>query len=121
VSLLLGAETVTLYPGAGQDTHGWATAGSSPVWTGAGNLQRSPGRSDPRAEAGGGHGPYDPRTGELATLYLPPDAPLSDGLVAEVGGRHFALSQARLTLDPTGSGALDCWVAVATGTDGWAP
>jgi hypothetical protein len=119
--LLLGADAVTLYREAtAADAHGWALADlSAPVWTGAGSFQRSPGRTDARADQGGGHGPYDPRSGALALLYLPPDAPVADGLIAEVGGQTFALSQTRPVHDPRGTGDLDCWVAVATGTGGW--
>ena len=122
MSLLLAPVTVTLYEeAAAPDGHGWAVPDlSGPVWAGAGSLQSQPGRTDAGADQGGGHGPYEPRSGALATLYLPPDAPVADGVIAEVGGQHYALSQARPVTDPTGTGALDCWVATATGTDKWA-
>ena len=120
--LLLAPDTVSLFVKGTPDSHGWATADlSAPVWTGTGSLQRYAGRTDAGADQGGGHGPYDPNTGGLATIYLPPDAPVADGAVAEVGSLHFYLSQSRPVTDPTGTGHLDCWVATATGTDGWPP
>lgn len=119
MALLLAADHVTLYPAGATDAHGWALPGATPAWQGEGSLQPGPGRADPAAAQGGGHGPYDPAHGALATLYLPPDAPVADGMTAEVGGQQFALSQARLVTDPLGTSALDCWVATATGTDTW--
>lgn len=122
MSLLLGADAVTLWaPSPGADAHGWAAAPTAQVWAGTGSLQRQPGRSDDLATGGGGHGPYDPNWGAVAVLYLPPDAAPAEGMVAEVGAEHFALSQVREVRDPTGGGALDCWVATATGTDQWGP
>ena len=122
VSVLLGADQVTLYRAAPPDAHGWALPDlSSPVWTGAGSFQRAQGRTDAGAAQGGGHGPYDPNAGALATIYLPPGAPVADGLIAEVGGEHYWLGQARPVHDPRGTGDLDCWVATATGTVGWPP
>jgi len=119
--LLLAADPVTLYHrSATADEHGWAVPDlSASIWTGTGSLQRTQGRSDAGAGQGGGHGPYDPNAGALAALYLPPDAPVADGVIAEVGGQHFYLSQSRPVHDPRGSGDLDCWVATATGTEGW--
>jgi len=123
VSLLLAPSTVALYEETpAPDAHGWALPDlSAPVWQGQGSLQRSPGRSDGQAAQGGGHGPYDPNAGALAQLYLPPDAPVADGVIAEVDGQHYWLSQARPVRDPRGGGGLDCWVATATGTGGWPP
>ena len=119
MSLLLAPDSVALYAPQGADGHGWAQLDDSspPVWEGAGNLQRSPGRADARAADAGGHGPADPAHSQLATLYLPMDAPVADGAVVVIGGQRFALSQARKVTDPTGSGWLDCWAATATGVD----
>jgi len=119
MTLLLGTDPVTLFAASGSDGHGWALAGSAQLWQGTGNLQRSPGRSDPHSDAGGGSGPYDPRAGELATLYLPPSAPVADGLAADVGGRRYYLSQTRYISDPTGTAALDVWAATATESGQW--
>ncbi len=119
--LLLAADTITLFAAGAADTHGWAQPGTTAAWTGQGSLQAGPGRTDPLAADAGGHGPFAPQHGLLAVLYLPPDAPVTEGMVAEVGGQHYHLSQARLVKDPLGSGGLDCWVAVATGTDDWPP
>ena len=71
----------------------------------------------------GGAGPYDPRVGLIATLYLPPEAgPVTDGMVAEVAGSSYVLSQCRWAADPTSAaGGLGCWVATCTGTDTWGP
>lgn len=120
MSVLLATDPVTLYDAPGSDGHGWALPGSVPLWQGSGSLQRSPGRSDPHSAAGGGSGPYDPNAGEAATLYLPADCPVADGLAADIAGRRFHLSQSRYVTDPTGSGALDCWVATATESGQWA-
>jgi hypothetical protein len=117
VSLLLAVDQVELFaPPPGSDEHGWALEPTAQVWTGPGNLQRAPGRADAYAGTGGGHGPYDPAHSSLAVLYLPPDAPVADGVLAVIGGQSFALSQARYVTDPRGSGDLDCWTATATGT-----
>lgn len=117
MSLLLAADAVTLYAATGADGHGWATADlSTPLWSGAGSLQTSAGRVSALAGDGGGAGPYSPAHSSSAQLYLPPDAPVADGVIAEVRGEHYALSQSRLVTDPTGSAALDCWAATATGT-----
>ena len=74
-------------------------------------------------QGGGGHGPYDPQVGLVATLYLPPEAgPVTDGMVAQVAGASYVLSQCRWAADPTSStGGVGCWVATCTGTDGWGP
>ena len=118
MSLLLAPVQVTLYdPPAGADKHGWATAPSAQVWQGNGNLQRMPGRADALASWAGGHGPFSPAHSDLATLYLPPDAPLHDGMMASVGGKNWALSQTRLVADPRGTGEMDCLTATATATD----
>jgi hypothetical protein len=118
VTLLLALDQVELYPAGELDAHGWRQPGTVPVWAGLGNLQQQPGHSDPQATAGGGHGPHDPRRDRVGVLYLPADAPLVDGITAEVNGQPWALSQTRIVRDPTG-GPLDCWAATATGTWTW--
>jgi len=112
--LMLGADPVALYsPPAGSDTHGWALDPTAQVWAGTGSLQRQPGRSDLLMAGGGGFGPFAPNAQPIGVLYLPPEAAPAEGMVAEVDGERYALSQVRPVRDPTGTGALDCWVAVA--------
>jgi hypothetical protein len=111
VSLLLAADEVALYPPGGADPHGWALPGAAPSWRGRGSWQPGPGASDPGAADRGGHGPQGPATVALGQLFLPPEAPVADGVVALVGGRRYALSQTRLVRDPRGTGDLDCWAA----------
>jgi hypothetical protein len=120
MSLLLAPDYVALYtPPGTADEHGWALADAAaePDWAGQGSLQRAPGRSDDAAGQGGGHGPRDPAASALAVIFLPTDAPVADGTIAEVGGQWWALSQTRLVGDPRGTGDLDCWAATATQTD----
>jgi hypothetical protein len=120
VSLLLAEDSVTLYPAGYPDGHGWVMPEGEPIWHGLGNLQPTPGRHDPRAAEGGGHGPFAPEAGEVATLYLPPDAPVADGVWAEVRGVSWYLSQARLMADPFGLGGdLTCWQVNAASTSRW--
>lgn len=124
MSLLLAPDLVTLYPASvASDEHGWVLPDGSMFWQGQGSLQQAPGRSDSAAAGGGGHGPYDPQVGPLATLYLPPEAgPITDGMVAQAQGQTWVLSQARQVHDPinpAGPGGLSCWVATCTGTDQW--
>lgn len=120
MTVLLDAATVTLYDATGGDSHGWKLPPSgAALWTGRGSLQATPGVSDALASAGGGAGPYAPRAGASAVLYLPATAPVADGLVAEVGSQRFYLSASRFVLDPRGTGDLDCWVATATSADDW--
>jgi hypothetical protein len=120
--LLLGTDTVVLYPAAtGADEHGWAQPGADPYWTGPGSLQLTPGPSDPQAAAGGGHGPYEPQAALQGQLYLPPDCPLEEGSAALIRGQWFAVSRARLVTDPTcppGEG-ISCWACAVAGTAGW--
>jgi hypothetical protein len=113
VSLVLATDLVELIPPAGVDEHGWRLPGADPVWAGAGNFQPAPGPSDPRATAGGGHGPNDPAAVPTGTLYLPPESGAAEGWSALIRGRMWALSAVRLVVDPTG-GALDCLAATAT-------
>jgi hypothetical protein len=116
MGLLLDPDPVALYEPAGEDGHGWALPGDGPpVWSGRGNLQPAPGGTDRTAADGGGHGPHDPAAHPSAVLYLPPAAPVAEGMVAEVGGRLWALSQVRRVTDPRGLDDLDCWTATATG------
>jgi hypothetical protein len=120
MSVNLAPSPVTLYsPPPGADAHGWALEPTAQVWTGQGSLQPGPARSDALAAQGGGHGPHDPKWSALGVLYLPPDAPVTEGMVAAVGGEHYAVSQARLVTDPRGTGDLDCWTATVTGTSTW--
>ena len=72
-----------------------------------------PGRSDSLAREGGGAGPFDPNFNDLAILYLPPDAPVTEGMIAQIGTEKWSLSQVRLVTDPTGTGDLDCITATA--------
>jgi hypothetical protein len=120
--LLLGTDTVSLYPpAASADDHGWAQPGPDAYWTGAGNLQLAAGPSDPRAAEGGGHGPYAPHAALAGSLFLPPDCPLAEGSAALVRGAWFVVSQARLVADPTvptGDGAA-CWVATVVSSAQW--
>ena len=120
--LLLAPDAVSLFQASGADAHGWAQADvANPVWAGSGSFQRQAGSTDSGAQQGGGHGPYDPNTSQVAVIFLPPEAPVRDGQVAEVRGEHYHLSQARPVTDPRGTGDLDCWAATATWTDGWPP
>jgi len=120
--LHLAADEVTLHPPGDLDEHGWRNPDDFPVpaWTGTGNLQLAPGVSDPRAAAGGGHGPHGPARDETGTLYLPADAPAADGWTAQVRGRVFVLSQVRLITDPASpGGGIACQAATVTTTDTW--
>lgn len=119
MTVLLATDPVDLYPAEDQaDAHGWALPGTTPGWTGAGNLQLSPGTSDPRATDRGGHGPFDPAAAQAGSLFLPMDADPAEGMTAVIRGRPFALSNVRLVVDPTGGG-IDCWVAAVAGTGQW--
>jgi hypothetical protein len=123
VTLLLAPDLVALYEPGDPDTHGWVTADdlAPSVWEGPGNLQAQAGRSSGTADAAGGHGPWDPNRSEAATLFLPTDAPVRDGLRAVIRGRSYALSQSRLIEDPTDPTAgIACWMITATGVDTWA-
>lgn len=120
--LVLGTDTVALYPpDASADSHGWAQPGADPYWTGTGNMQLTPGPSDPQAAQGGGHGPYAPFAALQGQLYLPPDCPLQEGSAALVRGQWFAVSRARQVSDPTAppGGGISCWVAAVAGTAQW--
>lgn len=122
MTVLLAADAVELYPPLdGQaDAHGWAEPGTTPAWSGLGSLQLSPGTSDPHAADRGGAGPFGPAAVSDGALYLPPEAPVTEGCVALIRGRMFALSHVRLILDPTDpAGGLTCWAAAASDTGGW--
>jgi hypothetical protein len=123
---MLAPDQVDLYPGSGQaDAHGWALPPEAEAaWSGQGNLQAQPGRSDARATDGGGHGPYEPGQSPSAVLLLPPEAEPQDGQVAMIRGRPWVLSQTRLVLDPLGEAALapdalTCYAATATEVGSW--
>lgn len=118
MTLLLATDDVELYRPDGADEHGWTEPSARPYWRGRGNLQLAQGPSDPRASQGGGHGPYSPAADELGLLYLPADVELVDGTAARIRDQMFVLSQARLILDPAGTG-LDLQMATATGTGRW--
>lgn len=122
MTVLLAPDPVALYPAAGADEHGWALPGTDPAWSGSGNLQLALGRSDPRAADGGGHGPHQPAAVPEGTLYLPPEAPVVEGIVAVVRGRAFVLSSVRLIPDPTyPTGGLTCWACLASDSTQWPP
>jgi len=116
MSLLLAADAVTLYPPGSPDERGWTGPGTAAAWSGTGNLQLGPGGSDPRASEGGGTGVFGPARLEQGELFLPPDADPEDGMSADVRGRRWVLSNARLVPDPVGAG-LDCWQVTATRDD----
>jgi hypothetical protein len=122
VTVLLATDTVQLYPpGTATDEHGWSLPGGPATWTGPGNLQLSPGVSNPRADdrggrklPGGGSGPFGPAVIEQGTLYLPPDADAHDGGTAIIRGAGWVLSNVRLVVDPSG-GSASCLAAEVSG------
>ncbi len=116
MSLLLAPDAVTLYPPSGEaDSHGWAEPGAEAAWSGSGNLQLSFGVTDPRAEAGGGRGPFKPAHEPAGLLYLPPEAPEpANGTIAEVHGRRYVLSNVHPVSDPIPGAGVACWVASVT-------
>jgi hypothetical protein len=117
--LLLAPDTVDLHgPSSTEDKYGWAQPDDGVVWTGQGNLQLAGGTSDPRAAEGGGGGPYQPRYNSLGQLYLPADAPVTEGAIADVGSKQYVLSQTRIVADPVNLG-LDCWVCTVTEVTSW--
>jgi hypothetical protein len=119
MSLLLGADWVTLLAPATDDPHGWTLPGTTVLWEGSGNLQRAAGQTDIGMGTGGGQGPFNPNWAELGQLFLPPDAPVVDGVIAQVGGTQYVLRQCRPVHDPRGTGDLDCWVAVVNGVSNY--
>jgi hypothetical protein len=119
--LLLAPDTAALFRPGVLDPHGWRRAGEGPqpYYDGPANLQLQPGVSDPRAAAGGGHGPHGPARDLTGNLFLPADdAEPLEGSSAVIRGRVFVLSQVRLVADPTDSG-LDCYTATVVSTDTW--
>lgn len=117
--LLLAADAVTLCLPGELDGHGWREPGRVPHWDGTGNLQLAPGVSDPRAAAGGGHGPHGPARDLTGDLFLPAEAEPAEGMTARVRGRVFVLSQVRFVTDPASADGIGCWTATATSTDTW--
>ena len=118
--LLLAPDDVALLdPTDTEDSTGWELPPTGILWQGRGNLQPYPGLVSARAADQGGGGPYDPTFTSLATLYLPPDAPVAEGITADVRGRQYVLSQVRFLRDPQGLGVLDCWAATASSVDQW--
>lgn len=120
MSLLLARDDVVLTAPDGLDEHGWRLPdGTEPLpWSGVGNLQLMPGISNPRAAEQGGRGPFGPARDNTGQLYLPADAPVADGVQAQVRGRRYVLAQARLVTDPVDAN-LTCWSATATSVDTW--
>ena len=117
--LLLFPDTVDLHgPLSTVDTYGSAEPDPVVVWTGPGNLQLNGGVSDPRASDGGGAGPYDPAQAPAGQLFLPDDAPVAEGCVADIRGAQYVLSQTYLAVDPV-AGDLGCWVATAREVSSW--
>lgn len=118
--LLAGTQVVIRAPGTTLDEHGWELPPDRlPVWwRGEGNFQPSPGITETAALDGGGNGPYEPLRRRSGELYLPSEARLCDGAVAELDGSQWVLSQVRYLRDPTG-GPLGCWVATATEVAEW--
>jgi hypothetical protein len=117
VAVLLKPDAVRLYEPGELDAHGWREPDPRElVWEGLGNLQPGSGRSDQRATDDGGAGPFEPRRYPEATVYLPPAAPLRDGMIVEVRGDLWSIAESRLVEDPRGlGGPLSCWVASANG------
>jgi hypothetical protein len=116
VTVLLATDQVALYPPSSvSDEHGWELPPEArPAWSGVGNLQLSPGPSDPRATEGGGAGPFRPRAANAGNLYLPPEAEPQEGMAAVIRGQVWVLSQVRYIKDPELGGYLDCWASTAT-------
>lgn len=116
MTVLLAPDAVELYPPGGADSHGWALPGTTPSWAGMGNLQLAPGTSSPLAAGAGGAGPHGPAAVPDGTLYLPQEAPVTEGCGALVRGQVWVLSHVRLIPDPTWpDGGLTCWAAEASG------
>jgi hypothetical protein len=117
VTVLIATDAVELYePGAADDT-GWREPpeGAKPYWSGGGSLQPTAGITDQTGAERGGHGPHAPAAINSAMLFLPLGASPREGHTARIRGRDWVLSQVRLVTDPLGAGALDCWLATATG------
>lgn len=114
MAVILAPDAVELFAPGGMDPHGWRLPGDlAATWRGRGSLQLAQAASDPRATAGGGHGPHDPRSSAGGTLFLPAEAEPRNGMTALVRGGAFVLSAVRYLPDPIGSG-LDCYVAAVT-------
>ena len=116
MTVLLATDQVALHTAPGlADAHGWELPPADrATWTGTGNLQLSPGPSDPRATEGGGAGPFSPRAANAGNLYLPPEAQPTEGMAAVIRGQVWVLSQVRYIKDPELGGYLDCWAMTAT-------
>jgi hypothetical protein len=114
VSVLLPTDDVALFAAGVPDAHGWVGAGddnaAAPMWSGRGALQLSAGITAPGASQGGGAGPFAPAMTPLGSVFLPPDAPVADGMVLTARGRRYVLSSTHLVVDPIGAGN-DCMVA----------
>ena len=119
-SLLLAPDDVLLYArSASDDDHGWHVPGTALArWTGRGSLQLTEGAHYPRADGGGGRGPFDPANRSVGTVYLPEDAMPEEGMVLVARGREFVLSQVRYLPDPS-AGNIGCWMAALGSVDTW--
>jgi hypothetical protein len=114
VSVLLDPLPVeVLAPEGLADAHGWVEASFTSVGVWPGNVQEQPVAGDPLAAEQGGSGPYAPASPRQARVFLPTDCPVAPGCVLGAAGRRWAVQQVALVIDPTGTGALDCWEALA--------
>jgi hypothetical protein len=121
MTLLLGVDDVTLWqPTPGDDTYGSALEDLAFIsaWQGKGNLQLTGGASDLRAAEGGGRGPFAPAQSAAGQLFLPLDAPVTEGITADIRGSTYVLSQTHVVADPLG-GDLGCWEATVTEVTTW--
>lgn len=108
-TVLINPDMLTvLRPTEEKDSHGWATGSTRELigrWRGT--LQwSSPAPYDPE------RGPFDPSMQRVGTAYLPADAAVREGdvIVSErVPDPPVVARSVRLSLDPRGTGELDCW------------
>lgn len=109
MSVLIKPDTITvLVPSRDLDEHGWAQDPELvESGTVTGTIQERVASSDPEA-SGSGAGPADPRHVRLGTAFL--NDPVQPGEVLRSRGTDWRAEAVRFTEDPTGSGALDCWV-----------
>ena len=114
MTVLLTPDPVELFAPGHMDAHGWRSPGDLAAdWRGRGSLQLVQAPGDPRATAGGGHGPHEPREIAAGTLFLPTEAEPRAGMTAIVRGSAFVLLGVRYVPDPVGSG-LDCYAATVS-------
>lgn len=99
------------------DAHGWAEAGAEVErWSGMGSCQETVPVWDGSAADRGGAGPFDPLAHAQCDLYLPTDAAVVAGDIAEAHGVRWLVTRVRTLPDPT-SGALDCQVVTCVQYD----